>query len=237
MPWADSRCLTMSLERGGVVAENGAVDVVAGGRRSHLDLAGLLGDVLALGEHGSLVALHLGQRDAGELRHVRGGGAAADPGLDIARGHGNGRRARRKRPSPASGWLPPEVPHRSAAGTSRRRRHSTGDAPRRRGRLQAVDPAYKSSTLALLTIETLPLTGCFRLGARARRDIPRLSRAGHKPEVRCVIIGDTRRRGTNGVERNGDRLRCAAQDRRGPQRGFHRGAEVPAYGEAVRRGG
>ena len=68
---------------------------MTGRRGSHFDFPGLLGHVLALSEDGPLVAFDLGKRQAGKLRHVRGGGTAADPRLDIPRGHGNGGHAGR----------------------------------------------------------------------------------------------------------------------------------------------
>ena len=108
MPWALSRWATMSPRDAGLVAEDGAVDVVAGGRGSDLHLAGLLGDVFALGKDRALVALDLRSGMPGKLGHLRGRGAAADPGLDVARGHGNGRGAAPKRPSPTSGWRRPK---------------------------------------------------------------------------------------------------------------------------------
>ena len=77
-------------ERRRVVTEHRTVHVVAGGGGGDLHLAGLLGNVLALSEHRTLVALDFRERNPGELRHLSRRRAAADPRLDIARRHGNG---------------------------------------------------------------------------------------------------------------------------------------------------
>ena len=50
-----------------------------------------LDDVLALCEDRAFIALDVGKGEAGQFGNFGGRGTAADPGLDVAGRHGNGR--------------------------------------------------------------------------------------------------------------------------------------------------